>query len=195
MISNSTFGETLMKTMRSTFIILFLCSSLSFAAQLPSESVYQYDSTWFDQNNQANELSELKGEARLVAFVYTYCEHTCPLIIAQIKEVLQALPEPLSNRMPVTLITLDPTRDTPEQMKAYMLKNYLDEKQWTMLAGDEIDVRVLSNLFNVKYKAMSKDELAHSNMITLLDAEGVIRFQLKGLNEDKSKIVSHIVAL
>ncbi len=181
-----------MKTVKSIFALVFICASTLSATDLPNDSVYQYDSTWLNQNEQVVEITELKGEARLVAFVYTYCEHTCPLIIAEIKQVLKALPHNASTHLPVTLITLDPVRDTSDQMKAYMTKNHLDEQQWTMLTGDESDIRVLSNLFDVKYKAMSMNELAHSNMITLLDAEGTIRYQLKGLNENKSKLVSQI---
>lgn len=184
-----------MTVLRFVLLILIVYSPLSLADELPSNSVYQYDSSWLDQNRQENSLPDLGGEARLVAFVYTYCEHTCPIIITEIKEILQALPDNLGKRTPVTLITLDPVRDTPDQMKEYMEKNNLDEKQWSMLAGDESDVRVLSNLFEVKYKAMSKNELAHSNMITLLNSEGVIQLQLKGLNESKEDIVRQIVSL
>jgi len=96
--------------------------------------------------------------------------------------------------MPVTLITLDPVRDTPDQMKAYLLKNSLNEKQWEILTDNKEDIRVLSNLFGVKYKAMSKDELAHSNVITLLDADGVILSQLRGLNEDKKSLIDKIIS-
>lgn len=63
-----------------------------------------------------------------------------------------------------------------------------------MLNGDPDDVRVLSNMFNVKYKPMQNDELAHSNMITLLDNEGVIRYQLKGMGEDFEKIIGTLIA-
>ena len=159
------------------------------------KSVYQFDSTWYDQNNRKIELAALAGNVQLVAFVYTYCEHTCPLIIAQIKSVLDTLPEKPVKLLKVTLITLDPQRDTPAQMKSYMQKHKLNEDLWTMLAGDPGDVRVLSNLFGVKYKPMQKRELAHSNMITLLDRTGVIQFQLKGLNTDKSELVKRIMGL
>ncbi len=80
--------------------------------------------------------------------------------------------------------------DTPTKMKAHMELVKLDEKQSTMLTGDENDVRVLSNLFNVRYRAMSKDDLAHSNMLTLLNAQGVVKYKSKGPNQDKSMIGS-----
>ena len=168
---------------------------MTLANQLPASSVYHFDSVWIDQNSQTRDIVELRGEPRLMAFIYTYCEHTCPLIISKIKDVLHSLPEALATQMPVTLITLDPVRDTPDQMKAYLLKNNLDEKQWEILTGNKDDIRVLSNLLGVKYKAMSKDELAHSNMITLIDADGVILSQLKGLNEHKDILVSKIMSL
>jgi protein SCO1/2 len=185
-------GVTNMKLVKCFLILVLTYASLASASQLPKESVYQFDSTWLDQNSRATELSSLHGKARLVAFVYTYCEHTCPLIIAEIKQVLRALPEDLQKQVPVTLITLDPKRDLPKQMKSYLQARNLDENQWKMLTGDESDVRILSNLFDVQYRAMSKDDLEHSNIITLIDAEGVIQLQLRGLDEDKREIVEQI---
>ncbi len=176
------------------FLIMFFSASVP-ATELNPNSVYQFDSTWMDQNSEPTSLSAMQGEPRLIAFVYTYCEHTCPLIIAQIKSVLRALPDEDGNTIGITLITLDPVRDTPVQMKAYMGKHGLDENRWTMLAGDPMDVRVLANLFGVKYKAMRKDQLAHSNMITLLDRDGVIQYQLKGLDVDKREIVDKIAIM
>jgi protein SCO1/2 len=183
-----------MKFLRSLFILILVFSPVTLANQLPASSVYHFDSAWMNQNSQTREIVELRGEARLVAFIYTYCEHTCPLIISKIKDVLHSLPRDLATRMPVTLITLDPVRDTPDQMKAYLLKNSLNEKQWEILTDNKEDIRVLSNLFGVKYKAMSKDELAHSNVITLLDADGVILSQLRGLNEDKKSLIDKIIS-
>lgn len=176
-------------------IALLAIVPYAIGAELNKESVYQFESSWRNQNNQEIVLADLQGEIRLVAFVYTYCEHTCPLIIAQIKSILEQLPNKPRKLLQVTLVTLDPKRDTPPQMKSYMEKHQLNENQWTMLAGNPSDVRVLSNLFDVKYKAMSKNELAHSNMITLVDREGVIQYQLKGLNVNKSEIIALISKL
>jgi protein SCO1/2 len=188
------------KTIRASLIqmVLFsicLYASPNMASKLPDTSVYQYESTWLNQDNQEINLTTLQGKARLIAFIYTYCEHTCPYIIAQIQTVLKNLPGPLGESMLVTLITLDPKRDTPAQLKSYLLQHNLDQSQWSMLTGHEDDVRVLSNLFGVKYKAMAKDELAHSNMITLLDTDGVIRHQMKGFGEPVAIIVDKIMAI
>jgi protein SCO1 len=185
------------KTIRASiikmvFFSICLYASPGIASGLPDTSVYQYESIWLNQDNQEINLTTLQGKPRLIAFIYTYCEHTCPYIIAQIQTVLKNLPESLVESMQVTLITLDPKRDTPAQLKSYLLQHNLDESQWSMLTGHEDDVRVFSNLFSVKYKAMAKDELAHSNMITLLDADGVIRHQMKGFGEPVSIIVDKI---
>lgn len=179
-------------------VVLFLISlhaPLTIASQLPDHSVYQYQSTWLNQNNQAGNFIELQGKPRLVAFIYTYCEHTCPYIIAKIQTILTNLPASLEQNMQVTLITLDPKRDTTDQLKSYLLQHRLDESQWTMLTGHEDDVRVLSNLFGVKYKAMAKDELAHSNLITLIDTDGIIQYQMKGLGEPTDIIREKIIAI
>lgn len=178
-------------------IMVYLClfSSVSIGDEVTKDSVYQLDSPWLNQNAEEITLNTLQGSPQLVSFVYTYCEHTCPLIIAQLKLLLRDLPEKDKENLKVTLISLDPERDQPKQLKAYMEKHHLDDKQWTMLNGHPDDVRMLSNLFNVRYKPMQDDQLAHSNMITLLDQQGVIQYQLKGLNQSKQDMVAKISAL
>lgn len=184
-------------TAKKNIVTLILCllPLLCTAESIEPQSVYQFESIWLNQNAESVELSVLRGTPQLVAFVYTYCEHTCPLIIEKIKQLIDALPEKSKAAIHVTLISLDPKRDQPSQLKSYMNRKSLSERQWTMLNGDPDDVRVLSNMFNVKYKPMQNDELAHSNIITLLDNEGIIRYQLKGMGEGFEKIIKAVNVL
>ncbi len=177
-----------MKYIYSIFLLLIV--SITNSTELNNNSVYLVDASWRTQNHTEIQLSALQGESQIIAFVYTYCEHTCPLILANIKQLLKSLPDEQRGTQKVTLISLDPTRDTPSQLKKYMIKKKLNEKQWTMLIGNPDDIRVLANIFNVKYKPMQNDELAHSNVITLLDDDGVILYQLKGLSENKQDFIN-----
>ncbi len=154
------------------------------AAPLPDNSVYQVGSHWTNQDNKAVEIGDLRGKVQVMTFVYTYCEHTCPTILAHLKELDSRIPESQRSQVNITLVSLDPERDTPEVLKAYMADKGLDESRWTMLHGDPGDVRELSAMFGVRYRPMGHDDIAHSNMITVLDTGGVIRYQMKGLNED-----------
>ena len=129
-----------------------------------------------------------------MAFVYTYCEHSCPLIIANLKRIETEISAEQKPEVRFLLITLDPASDSPEVLRRYMLDHDLDERLWTMLNGDPDDVLELSALLGVRYRPMdskSKD-IAHSNMITVLDRRGRINYQMKGLNEGLEPVVSAI---
>lgn len=176
-------------------LLFLICAHFAHAGELPDKSVYNVDSVWLNQNSETLELTDLAGHIQLVAFVYSYCEHTCPTIIATIKQVDKLLSAEAREQFRITLISLDPERDTPERLKAYMKKQSLDENQWTMLHGDADDVLTLSAVFGVRYKPMGDSDIAHSNMLTILDDQGVIRYQMQGLGENLKTISAEIESL
>ena len=162
---------------------------------LPDTSIYHIESSWRDQHGETFNITELKGEVRLVAFVYTYCEHTCPIIITRIRSIVNALSKDAKQKTIVTLVTLDPKRDTVERVKQYMIDKDLDDQNWQILVGAADDVLTLSALFDVRYKPMGESDIAHSNAITLVDKQGVVRMQLRTLSQSAEKMVKLIEEL
>lgn len=178
--------------------MLLVLASLAFTAaraDLPADSIYQFDSTWQTQDGTLLKLDELQGKIRLLAFVYTYCEHTCPTIVARLNSIQSRLSADAASQTQVTLVSLDPERDTPQQLAAFMREQQLHERHWLMLHGDTSDVRALSALVGVRYQPMGESDIAHSNMITVLDAQGVINYQMKGLNEDLKAVSAAVESL
>ena len=59
---------------------------------------------------------------------------------------------------------------------------------------DAGDVRELSALVGVRYRPMDMEgkDIAHSNMITVLDKSGRIHYQMKGLDESLEDVVSAV---
>ena len=162
---------------------------------LPDHSVYHIESSWQDQHGDTFNITELQGSIRLVAFVYTYCEHTCPIIISRIKSIVRKLSDDAKKNTIVTLVTLDPERDTVERVKEYMKIKDLDDQGWQILVGSPDDVLELSALFDVRYKPMGESDIAHSNVITLVDKQGVIRLQLRTLSESMEQLTELIEQL
>ena len=60
--------------------------------------------------------------------------------------------------------------------------------------GDPDDVLELSALVGVRYKPMDTEgkDIAHSNMITVLDRQGRIYYQMKGFDERLQPVVEAI---
>ena len=178
--------------------ILLLCglwhSMLADAKELPDNSIYHVDSAWVNQQNTPLKIGDLAGKVQVVAFIYTYCEHSCPIIMSKLKRIESLLTTEQKKQLQFLLVSLDPERDTPEALDNYMLKHKLDRNHWLMLNGDPDDVLELSALVGVRYKPMDNEgkDIAHSNMITVLDKDGQIHHQMKGLGESTEQVVEAI---
>jgi protein SCO1/2 len=179
-------------------LVILLVPNLIFAGNLdnlPGNSIYHIGSQWTDQDNTSSNIGDLQGRVQVVAFVYTYCEHSCPFIIANLKQINNAIPEEYTNNVQFSLISLDPTRDSPQVLNQYMKDHNLNSSKWQMLNGAAEDVLELSALLGVRYKPMDSEgnDISHSNMITVLDKQGQILYQLKGLNQDLEQVTSRIL--
>lgn len=63
-------------------------------------------------------LSDFRGRAILLFFGYTSCPDACPLTMAKLTRVMDALGERRAN-VQVLLVTVDPATDTRERLRAY----------------------------------------------------------------------------
>jgi protein SCO1 len=158
-------------------------------------SLYNLDSEWTDQNGNVIDLFDLQGKVQLVAMIYTECAYACPRIIADLQRIEDALTGIKKEELGITLITMDPERDTPQKLKAFAKKNKLDPKRWTILTSEEANILELAALLNVKYKKESNGNIAHSNIITVLDRNGEIINQQEGLGIDPDETVNAIKSL
>ncbi len=154
-----------------------------------SESIFNLNEKWTTQDEKVILLSELKGHSSIVAMTYTSCEHSCPLIIEDMKRIEKSLAPKLKDSTQFYLFSLDVERDLPQKLKAYSLKRKLDPTHWTLLHGDSRRVRELAAALGVRFKKEPGGDFDHSNIITLLNSEGTIEFQQIGLNQDPRELL------
>lgn len=138
-------------------------------------SVYELGSSWRDQAGAVRMLSSLRGEPRLVAFVYTHCSAVCPITVAELKRIEAATPANVG----IVLVSLDPVRDSAHQLAMYASEHGLGAR-WTLLSGSDRDVRDLAVTLGVRYQQLTNGDLAHGNVITVLDANGQVVHQRAG---------------
>ena len=150
------------------------------AAELGDHSLYQVESTWTNQAGVSMQLASLKGKPIVVAMTYTSCEVSCPRIVSAMQHVLSDTKTDAG----FVLISIDPERDTVDQLQEYASKMKLDASRWNLLTGVEDDVREMAALLGVRYQQMPDGEFAHSNIITVLDSDGVIYHQQNGIASD-----------
>ena len=80
---------------------------------------YARDFKLTDMNGQVRTLGDFKGKVVVVFFGYAQCPDVCPTTMTEMAQVKQKMGKD-GDKLQVVFITVDPERDTPEIMKAYM---------------------------------------------------------------------------
>lgn len=80
---------------------------------------YAQGFTLADHNGQVRTLKDFAGKVVVVFFGYTQCPDVCPTSMAELSQIKQLL-GPDGDKLQAIFITMDPERDTPELLKAYM---------------------------------------------------------------------------
>jgi protein SCO1/2 len=72
-----------------------------------------------DADGKTRSLGEFKGKIVVVFFGYTQCPDVCPTTMAELSQVRRALGAD-GDRLQGIFVTVDPERDTPAVLKAYV---------------------------------------------------------------------------
>ena len=91
----------------------------SFASIDVTGADYAKDFELTDHNGQVRHLADFKGKVVVMFFGYTQCPDVCPTSMAELAEVKKLLGKD-GERLQGLFVTVDPARDTPEVLKAYM---------------------------------------------------------------------------
>jgi protein SCO1/2 len=162
---------------------------------LPGESIYNLNSKWTSQDGKDIALKDLRGRPAVVAMAYTSCEHACPVIVEDMKKIERKLNALEGMKFSFLLFSFDSERDTPERLKAYAQKRKLDASHWQLLHGNPRAVREVAAALGIRFKKEKNGDFDHSNVIHLLDKDGVVRYQQIGLNQEPDGLVAKAKAL
>jgi len=171
------------------------CHPLVAQTNYTDQSLFQLESVWTSDTGRHMKLGGLRGRPQIVAMFFASCQFTCPITVSDVKRIESTLPENLRTNTGFLLISFDSGRDTPAVLRDYRAKRELSSQNWTLLRGEPEDVRELAALLGVIYKRDANGNFAHSNIITVLDAEGEIVFQQPGLNLPTDEIISKLETL
>jgi protein SCO1/2 len=72
-----------------------------------------------DADGRARTLADWKGKVVIVFFGYTQCPDFCPTTLAELAQIKKSLGAE-GDRVQVVFVTVDPERDTPQVLKAYV---------------------------------------------------------------------------
>jgi protein SCO1/2 len=126
-----------------------------------------------NQDGQAVAVDQLKEQWSLLFFGYTFCPDICPATLAQLRQLQGQLPPETLSKLRIVLVTVDPHRDTPEQLKKYL--DYFDAG-FIGLTGEEATLQKLANAVSIPYipADTSKENYTvdHSGTLVLIGPDG-----------------------
>lgn len=129
-----------------------------------------------DQHGQVRQLADFKGKVLVVFFGYVQCPDVCPTTLAELAAVKQQLGDQ-GAQVQGLFVSVDPERDTPELLKAYMANFGPD---FIALHGTPEQTKALAKDFKVYYaKVPGKTEgsytVDHTAGSYLFDKQGRVR--------------------
>ncbi len=121
--------------------------------------------------------ADFRGQPLLVYFGFTYCPDVCPLALQKLSLALERLsPADAAVFQPI-LITVDPERDTPEVLSAYVSSNGFPANL-VGLTGAEADIAAVAAAYRVFYERVDTPDsyadylVDHTSVIYLMDETG-----------------------
>lgn len=101
-----------------------------------------------DHNGQPRSLKDFAGKVVVVFFGYTQCPDVCPTSMSELADVKRALGAD-GDKLQGIFVSVDPERDTPEVLKAYMA-NF--DPSFLALRGTPEQLAAVAKDFKIYYK-------------------------------------------
>ena len=137
-----------------------------------------------ERNGQRVGNADLKGKVWIASFVFTRCNGTCPQVAATLARLQSELADVPDLRL--VTFTIDPDRDTPDELKKYAGRYRAEPDRWLFLTGAENQIHALANggfhvLAKKRPDGKPGDEFDHSTFVVLVDKAGNIRDYYDGM--------------
>lgn len=114
----------------------------------------------------------LIGKPTAIFFGFTYCPEVCPTTLMELTSALKTL-GPEADELNVVFVSVDPARDTPEQMKLY-LSNF--DPRIRGFTGTPEAIAEAAKAYRVYYREVPVEggtyTVDHSSSVYLFDADG-----------------------
>ena len=144
-----------------------------------------------DHNGAQRTLADFKGKVVVVFFGFTQCPDVCPTALTDLAEVKRLL-GPQGDKLQGIFVSVDPERDTPEVLKAYMA-NF--DPGFLAMRPTPAQLPEVAKAFKIFYKKVEGQTptsytMEHSAGSYVFDTQGRVRLYTRpaigaqGLAED-----------
>lgn len=180
----------------SNLLILFIISLLtsgctpekpSFNAVDITGANYAQSFTLTDHNGSQRNLTDFKGKVVVLFFGYTQCPDVCPTSLSELVRLKQLLGKQ-GDLMQGIFVTVDPERDSPQMLKAYMA-NF--DESFVAFVPTTAELEDVAKKFKIYYKKVEGQTptsytMDHSAGSYVYDTSGRLRlFSRYGLGAEK----------
>ncbi len=130
-----------------------------------------------DQSGKPVTERDYAGGWMLIYFGYTFCPDVCPTELGTMAAALDALDPAVAERVVPALISVDPARDTPEQLADYVSRFH---PRMVGLTGTPEQVAEVASRHRVYYARAQRAEttdylMDHSSFIYLVGPDARVR--------------------
>ena len=130
-----------------------------------------------DFNGRPRSLADYKGKVVVVFFGFTQCPDVCPTTMNEMAQVKKLLGTD-GDKLQVVFISIDPERDTPEVLKAYM--GSFDPSFAGLYAASPDALAALAKDFKIYYKKVdgktpTSYSMDHTAASYVYDPQGRLR--------------------
>lgn len=130
------------------------------------------DFALIDQHGLPFTLAQLQGKWTLMFFGFTHCPDVCPTTLLQLKKVKAQLKPDIAAQTRFVLVSVDPARDTVEQLQQYL--PYFDA-EFVGLTGEFLEIKRLATQLNMAFVKVTQGDsytVDHSANIALVNPYG-----------------------
>jgi protein SCO1 len=151
--------------------------------------------TLTSQDGAAVSLASFRGKVVALTFIYTECPDICPLLTQKMAHVQDELGAEFGKKIAFVSITLDPAHDTKEILKDYAQFWGAKPEGWSFLTGAPEAVRDVTRRYGVFFAKKEDGSVDHTQLTTLIDADGQMRVQYLGARFDPEEFRRDLVSL
>lgn len=145
-----------------------------------------------NQNGARLSLDDLRGKAVVLTFFYTSCTDVCPLLLHAMTLADSQLTDAERARVRFVAITVDPRRDQPQRLKAFLSERGLDGRRWQLLTESvEVVAKVVAD-YGVVVRPAPRGDFVHNSVYAIIDPAGQERVEFHGVATPPEALVREI---
>ena len=126
-------------------------------------------------NHKGGEFTDqsLEGDWTLLFFGFTYCPDVCPTTMSFLAELKSSLDGTEAESTDVVMVSVDPARDTVEQLSTYVPYFH---SEFLGVTGDFPDILSFARRFNAPFRKVTTEDgsyqMDHSANVVLINPKG-----------------------